>query len=155
MKKAFSTVELTLVLVILTVLTLVAVARINVNNASSVDVAGFASLKSAVVKESSFYLTNSRLSTDSELNNKLSDLTVSSSASTGNSDVSYGSSSLVAGFAIKIKNSCYLLRKDYSGTEPTEVWSIAESGDCSATRALSTALNSGRGETSSKPVILG
>lgn len=155
MKKAFSTVELSIVLVILTVLTVITVAKINVNNASSIDIKGFSALKMAVDKESSLYLINNELSTYSELNSKLSDLTAVTGSSTNDTDLSYVSQDSVAGFAVKVSNFCYMLRKDYAGSEPQEVWSIAESGDCSGSRALSTTLVSGRGETSSMPAVLG
>lgn len=154
MKKAYSVIELALVLLLITVITIVVVAKINVKNSGSTDIEGFSMLKMALNVEGTYYAENSTLSDYSKLNSLLSNIDVVNAESSGSHYISFENSGNVLGLSLKVNDSCYMVRKDYEGNLPTEVWSVANSGVCSASRALGTNLVGTRGETSTTPVVI-
>jgi hypothetical protein len=131
------------------------VAKINVKNSSATDIKGVSLLKMGLSVEDSFYLINNNLSNATELNNKLDSIEVVNSNSLDKNYLSFDTNNQVLGLAVKLYDNCYMIRKDYEGNQPVEVWSIATSGECSGSRAIRTSIVNNRGQSSDSPVILG
>lgn len=154
---AFTMIEFTVVLVIITALTLVVVGRLSSGNGAGSDTRATGVLTQLSALETNEVLKNGIPSDAATLDGRLPSVQIvdGSIAVTSPDKVSLAiSGNIMAAAAVTGGGSCWFLRKDFSGDTDPVTWSVSDSSVCDGQSALTTGVSGGRGATVDEPVIL-
>ena len=148
--------ELVAVIVVVSALTILVIAKFNAAGAPGSDASAKSALTQLVDIETTEVLLTGQPTDISAIQGRAPAVTFVTGTSADPDHVSVQvSGSVVAGAVSTGNGSCWLVRRDFAGNEAPVVWSVADSGTCSSARAMSTAVVDGRGTTIDTPVLLG